>query len=150
MLARHDWFWFSFWLVKKLVHEAFCAITSVALQTKASYLHVLTGRLTVWANGKKNSGLVNFISKSCLQFAQISSFYRKTTAKVWNWYQRWALTYVWYGTLISVWNIPSETIGLPFQMFRCSRKFSTGRIRKAVFQFTPWIYFSIGFPRDVW
>ena len=128
MLARHDWFWFSFWLVKKLVHEALGNHKrGIANQ---SYLHGQTGRLTVWANGKKNSGLVNFIPKSCLPFAQISSFYRKTAAKVWNSYQSWALT---NRTLISVWNIPSETIGLPFQMFRRSRKFSTGMIRKAVY-----------------
>ena len=35
-----------------------------------------TGRFTSWIlNGMKNSGLVNFISESCLLFAQISSIY---------------------------------------------------------------------------
>ena len=47
--------------------------------------------------------------------------YQKTTAKAWCWYQRW----LWRnGTRISVCNISSVKTGLPFQMFRCSRKFS--------------------------
>ena len=37
------------------------------------HLHEQTGQYTVWANGKKNSGLVIFIVESCLSFAQISS-----------------------------------------------------------------------------
>ena len=32
---------------------------------------------------------VNFVPKTCLPFAQISSFDRKTAAKAWNCYQRW-------------------------------------------------------------
>ena len=32
-----------------------------------------TGRFTVWANGKQNSGLTNFFTESRLSFAQISS-----------------------------------------------------------------------------
>ena len=82
MLARHDWFWFGFWLVKKLVREVLANHNRGIANW--SYLHGQNGRLTVWANGKKNSGLVNFIPKLCLPFAQISSFYRKTAAKVWN------------------------------------------------------------------
>jgi len=35
----------------------------------------------VWANGKQNSGLVNFVPESRLPFVQISSIYRKTAAK---------------------------------------------------------------------
>ena len=141
MLARNDWFWFSFWLVKKLLHEVLANHKrGIANQ---SYLHGQTGRLTVWANGKKDSGLVNFILKSCLPFAQICSFYWKTPAKVWNWYQRWALT---NGTLISVWNIPSEIIGLPFQMFPCSRKFSTGTTRKSVLHLLHGFTFQPDFP----
>ena len=37
------------------------------------------------------------------------------------------------GTRISVWNISSGKTGLPFQMFRCSRKFSVGKTQKVVF-----------------
>ena len=74
--------------------------------------------------------VVNFVLESRLPFVQISSVYRKTTAKAWNRYQR----RLWRnGTLISVWNIPPGKTGLPFQMFRFSRKFSAGTIQKVVF-----------------
>ena len=63
---------------------------------------------------------------------------KKTTAEAWNWYQR----VLWKtGTLISVWNIPSGKIGLPFQMFRCSQKFSAGTTQKVVFHLiSKWIF----------
>ena len=51
----------------------------------------------------------------------VSSIYWKTAAKAWNWYQ------------ISVCNISSGKTGLPFQVFRCSRKFSVGKTHKVVF-----------------
>ena len=71
--------------------------------------------------------VVNFVPESRLPFVQISSIYRKTAAKAWNRYQR----RLWRnGTLISVWNIPPRKTGLPFQMFRCSRKFSAGTTQK--------------------
>ena len=69
------------------------------LQTLIAYhLHEQTGRSTVWANGRvricrkvrrhvyikkvllctsQNSGLVNFVPKSCLPFVQISFIFRK-------------------------------------------------------------------------
>jgi len=54
----------------------------------------------------------------------------KTAAKGWNWYQRWP----WRNrTHISVWKIPTGKTGLPFQTYRCSRKFSTETTRKVVF-----------------
>ena len=56
-----------------------------------------------------------------IPFVQISSIYWKTAAKAWNWYQ------------ISVCNISSGKTGLPFQVFRCSRKFSVGKTQKVVF-----------------
>ena len=134
MLPRYDWFWFSFWLVKKLLHKVLANHKrGIANQ---SYLHGPTSRLTVWANGKKDSGLVNFILKSCVLFAQICSFYRKTAAKVWNWYQRWALTN----------RTPTHPIGLPFHMFRCPRKFSTGTTRKSVFHLLRGFTFPSDFP----
>ena len=75
----------------------------------------------------QNSGLVNFAPESCLPLVRISSIYRKTIAKAWNWYQRW----LWRnGNRISVWNIPSGKTGLPFQMFRCYRKFSVRTTKK--------------------
>ena len=80
--------------------------------------------------GTQNSGLVNFVPESRLQFVQISSINRKTTAKAWNRYQRW----LWRnGTRISIWKIPSGKTGLPFQMFRCSREFSAGTTQNVVF-----------------
>ena len=145
MLARHDWFWFGFWLVKKLVREVLANHNRGIANW--SYLHGQNGRLTVWGNGKKNSGLVNFIPKLCLPFAQISSFYRKTAAKVWNRYQRCALT---NGTLISVWIIPPKIIRLPFQNVPLLPEIFHWKDSKSRVPFTPWIYFSIGFPRDFW
>ena len=138
MLARNDWFWFSFWLVKKLLHEVLANHKrGIANQ---SYLHGQTGRLTVWANSKKDSG---FHSEIVFTICTNLFLLPKTAAKVWNCYQRWALT---NGTLISVWNIPSEMIGLPFQMFPCSRKFSTGTTRKSVFHLLHGFTFQPDFP----
>ena len=78
----------------------------------------------------QSSGLVNFAPESRLPFVKISSIYLKTTAKTWNWYQRW----LWRNrTRISLWNIPSGKTGLPFQMFRCSRKFSVWKTQKVSF-----------------
>ena len=58
------------------------------------------------------------------------SVYRKTTAKAWNWHQRW----LWGNwTRSSVWNIPSGKTGLPLQMFRCSWKFSAETTKKVMF-----------------
>ena len=93
-------------------------------------LYGQTGRFTVWANGKQNSGLANFIPESRLPFVQISSIDPKTAAKAWNWYERrlWG-----NGTRISVWNISTVETGLPFQTFRCSRKFSTETTWQIVF-----------------
>ena len=34
------------------------------------HLHGQTGQLTVWENGKKNSGLINFVQESRLLLAQ--------------------------------------------------------------------------------
>ena len=76
------------------------------------HLHEQTGRLTVWVNGKQNSGLVNVVLE-WLTTVQIGSIYQKTAAKAGNWYQTW----LWRnGTLISVWKIPSGKTGLPYQM----------------------------------
>ena len=61
----------------------------------------------------------------------VSSIYWKTTAKAWNCYQRWLCR---NGTRISFCNISSGKTGPPFQVFRCSRKFSVGkRTQKVVF-----------------
>ena len=94
------------------------------------HVHGQTIRFIVWVNGSQSSALGNFVPESPLLFVQISSIYRKTAAKAWNWYQRW----LWRnGTRISVWNIPSEKTGLPFQMFRYFRKFSVGKTQKVAF-----------------
>lgn len=52
-------------------------------------------------------------------------FSEKTDTKAWNWYQTW----LWAnGAQISMWNIT----GLPFQVFRCCRKFSAATTQKIV------------------
>ena len=95
------------------------------------HLHEWTGRFTDWANGNKNSGLVNFVPKSCWPFqpfVRISSTLRKTVTKTWD--QRC----LWRNRIrISVWNIPSRKTGLPFQIFYCYWKSSAGTTQKAVF-----------------
>ena len=88
------------------------------------YLHGQTGRSTVWENGNQNLGLVNVVTESRLPFVQISYFCRKTATKAWNWYKRW----LWRN---GTW-IPSWKTGLPFQRFRCSRKFSVGTTQKVM------------------
>ena len=106
--------------------------TSNELCIVASYdLHEQTGRWAVCVNGKQNLRLVTFVVESRLPFVQTSSIYRKTAAKAWNKYQRWL--YWGNGTRNSVWNIPYGKAGLPFQMFRGSRKFSAGTTKKFVF-----------------
>ena len=46
-----------------------------------AHLHRQTGRFTVWAPSKQNSGLVNFSRELRFLFVQISSTYRKTAAR---------------------------------------------------------------------
>ena len=94
---------------------------------------------TGWANGKKNSGLVNFVPESRLLFVQISSIYLKKNAKAWNWYQTWR----WRSgtcTRTSFWTIPSEkkknrTIfsDAPLLQWR----FSAGMTQKVEFHLLP-------------
>jgi len=96
-----------------------------------------TSRSTIWANDKKNSGVVNVIPESRLPFVRISSIYRKTAAKAWNWYQTW----FWRnGTQISVWIFNPEKQDY---LFRCSvapGNFPLERRKKSCF-----IYFPTGF-----
>ena len=74
------------------------------------HLHGQTGLVTLWANGKQNSKLVNFVAESRLPFALARYNYRKTTSKVWNWYQRW----LWWATEHE---LPSgRTGGFPFDL----------------------------------
>ena len=42
------------------------------------------GRFTVWINGLKSSGLVNFVPESLLPFVPISSIYLRMALKKWN------------------------------------------------------------------
>ena len=73
------------------------------------HLHGQTGGYTVGQMVRKiRTG--KFRPESRLPFVQISSIYRKTAAKAWNWYQRW----LWRnGTWISI----RQLTELPFQMF---------------------------------
>ena len=48
---------------------------SVAHEMVDYHLHDEVGRLSLWANGKKNSRLVNFIPESRMPLSKISSFY---------------------------------------------------------------------------
>jgi len=85
---------------------------------------------------------ITFVPELCLPFVEISSICWKMVAKAWNWYQRW----LWRnGTRTSAWNIPSGKTGLPFQMFFCSQKFSTGTTQPKKLCS---IYFPTGFSRN--
>ena len=74
------------------------------------HLHGQTGLVTLWANGKPASKLVNFVAESRLPFALARYNYRNTTSKVWNWYQRW----LWWATEHE---LPTgKTGGFPFDL----------------------------------
>ena len=109
----------------------------------ATTFTLASSRSLVWVNDTQNSGLVSFARGSRLPFVQISSIYRKTTAKAWNCYQRW----LWRnGTRISVWNIPSGKKKQDY-LFRCyltSGHFPLEWPKKSCF-----IYFSTGFSRNL-
>ena len=87
-------------------------------------------RWMIWTICHQNSELIHFVPESRLPFVQISSIYRKPIPKGWNWYQTWLSR---NRTWISVWKIPSGRTGLPFQVFRCSRKFSVRKTQKVAF-----------------
>ena len=82
------------------------------------------------------------ITRSC---ATRNPRVKKTAAYAWVWYQRWLRR---SGTRISVSNIPSGKIGLPFQMFRCSKKFSAVTTQKVVFHLHSSQTFKILFVND--
>ena len=61
---------------------AFTYVGSRKVETVVvNHLHGKTGRLTTWENGKENSRLAYFVTKSALLFVQISFIYRKTATK---------------------------------------------------------------------
>ena len=70
----------------------------------------------IWGNDRQNSGLVK-----ASKFRSGIAFYDLPLFTSFN------------ETRISVWNISSGNTGLPFQMFRCSRKFSAEMNQKVVF-----------------
>ena len=84
------------------------------------FIHGQTGRSSVWPNRTQNSGPVNFVPESLLPFVHISSIYRKTTAKAWNWYQRW------------LWWLPSGKTGLTFSHVPLLPEISAGTTQKGV------------------
>ena len=69
---------------------------------------------TVWANGKQNFRLVNFVAEARLPFVQISSLYQKMTVKAWNWYQD-VISQMEHKFLFGTFQL--EKTELPFQMF---------------------------------
>ena len=109
----------------------------------ATTFTLASSRSLVWVNDTQNSGLVSFARGSRLPFVQISSIYRKTTAKAWNCYQRW----LWRnGTRISVWNIPSGKKKQDY-LFRCS--LTSGHFPLEWPKKSCFIYFSTGFSRNL-
>ena len=90
-------------------------------------IHGQAGRSTVWANGTQNLGLVNFVPESRLPFVQISSILGQNDREGLNPVSKMALK-KWITDFRL--DIPSGKTGQPFQMFRCSRKFSDGTTQK--------------------
>ena len=98
-----------------------------------AHLHRQTGRFTVWAPSKQNSGLVNFSPGTAFSICTNQFHLEKNGhAKAWNCYQRW----LWRNRpWISVWNNPSgkqDYLHLHVPI-RCSRKFPAGKTQKLVF-----------------
>ena len=86
----------------------------IQLETEVVYhSHVQTGWFTVWENGKQNSRLLNFIRESGLLFVLVSSISAFTEKQQQN-----------IETGIKNRFETLKHKGLPFQMFRCSWKFS--------------------------
>ena len=81
--------------------------------------------------------LVNFVRKSRSHFAQISSTYQKNGPESLKLISKVAFK-KWNENFRETFR--PEKIGLPFQVFRYSRKFSAGTTQKVVF-----IYFPIRF-----
>ena len=86
-----------------------------------SKLHGQTCQFSVWANGKQNSGLINFILESCLPFVQISSVYLKMATKARKWYQI-CFEEKEHKFPFGAFHLEK----LPFHMFHCSWEFSHG------------------------
>ena len=86
----------------------------------------------VWANGKQNLGLVNFVQESVNKRPRRpETGITKTALKKWN--TNFRLEY-------SV-----RKMGLPFQMFNCSR-IVRWKDQKSVFHFS---YFPTGFSKNL-
>ena len=84
----------------------------------------------VRADSKQNSGLVIFVPEQRLPFAKMSFIYRKRPRRretgIKGTLEEMEHEFP-FGTL------RLERTGLPYQMFHCSRKFSTGTTHKVVF-----------------
>ena len=107
--------WIKQWLFIKVVYHS----------------HGQTGWFMVCVHGSQSSGQVNFVPEIAFNICTRQShlpengreglkLVSKIPLKKWN-------------ANISFWNIPSGKTGLPFQMFRCSRKFSVGKTQNVVF-----------------
>ena len=77
-----------------------------------------SGRFTVWANCKQNSGLLILSRNRLSHLYKSVPFTEKRTRKPEN------------GI---IWNIPPGKTGLPFEVFHYSRKFSAVTTQKVVF-----------------
>ena len=91
-----------------------------------------SSRFTVKADGKQNSRLVNFVLEQRLPFAKISFIYRKRLGRRDTGIKD-SFEEVEHEFPFGTFRPQKKKTGLPYQMFRCSRKFSTGTTQKVVF-----------------
>ena len=91
-----------------------------------------SSRFTVKADGKQNSRLVNFVPEQRLPFAKISFIYRKRLGRRETGIKD-SFEEVEHEFPFGTFRPQKKKTGLPYQMFRCSRKFSTGTTQKVVF-----------------
>ena len=82
--------------------------------------------------GKQNSGLANFIMESCINHFHLPISKIALNQRVQS-FMLSCFEEKEHAVGISIWNIPSCKTGLPFLIFSCSRRFSTGTTQKVVF-----------------
>ena len=96
-------------------------IITPTLRMVVYHLHGQTGWFTVWVNGKKNSGLVNFTPESRFNLYKSVSFSEKRPLKpepgVKDGFDRSKKCNTNFR-----WKIPLRKTSLPYQTVRCFRK----------------------------
>ena len=89
--------------------------TGTTLIIRALFIYVgkpVGSRTDFLGEWKAQFRTVDFVPETCLPFAQMSSFDRKTAAKAWNCYQRWVKK--WNSRALSVGNFSSRKHGTTF------------------------------------